>query len=60
MATLKIDDKEYNIEELSEQAKATITSIQFVKSEIQRIEAQLAVYKTAEAGYLQAIKKELG
>ena len=59
MATIKIDDKEYNLDELSEQTKATINSLQFVKSEMQMLEARIAVYKTAEAGYLQAIKKEL-
>ena len=59
MSTIKIDDKEYNIDELSEKTKATINSLQFVKSELQRLEANIAVYKTAEAGYLQAIKKEL-
>ena len=59
MATIKIDEKEYDTETLNEKAKATIISLQFVNTELKRLEAQVAVYKTAEAGYLTSLKNQL-
>ena len=35
------------------------TLLQFVQAEIKRLEAQIAVFKTAEVGYTNALKKEL-
>ena len=60
MSTITIDGTEYDTEFLSDSAKAQVSSLQFVKAELQRLEAQIAVYRTAEAGYAQALKQELG
>lgn len=60
MPTITIDDNEYDINSLSEAAKAQVVSLQFVQAELQRLEAQTAVYRTAEAGYAKALKQELG
>ena len=60
MATFKIDGIDYDTDNLSEEAKAQVTSLLFVRNELTRIEAQRAVYKTAEAGYANALKAELG
>lgn len=60
MATINIDGNEYDINSLSEAAKAQVVSLQFVQSELQRLEAQVAVYRTAEAGYAKALQQELG
>ncbi len=59
MATITIDGKEYDSEEMSDEAKNQVTSLQFVKNEIVRLQAQLAVYKTAEVGYVKALKDNL-
>jgi hypothetical protein len=59
MATITIDGTEYDTDKLSEAAKAQVVSLQFVQTEIQRLEAQIAVYKTAEAGYAKALQNEL-
>ena len=59
MATITIDGTEYDTDKLSEAAKAQVVSLQFVQKEIQRLEAQIAVYKTAEAGYAKALQNEL-
>lgn len=60
MSTITIDGIEYDTEFLSDSAKAQVSSLQFVNAELQRLEAQIAVYRTAEAGYAQALKQELG
>ena len=59
MATIKIDDVEYDSDNLSEKAKAQVVSLQFCQAEINRIKSQLAVYQTAAAGYTSALKSEL-
>ena len=60
MATITIDGVEHNTDTFSESAKAQVLSLQFVQAELQRLEAQIAVYKTAEAGYAKALQQELG
>jgi len=59
MPEITIDDKKYNSEDLSEQAQKSLVSLQFVKTEIQRLEAQISVCKTAQAAYTQALKSQL-
>ena len=60
MATITIDGKEYNTDTLSDAAKGHVLSLQFVQAELQRLKAQTAVYRTAEAGYAKALQQELG
>ena len=40
MPTIKIDNKEYDVDSLSNEAKAQLGSIQFVDNEIARLQAQ--------------------
>ena len=56
MPSITIDDKEYNLDDLSNQAKEQLASIQFVQSEIKKLDGQMAVYKTAAAAYTSALK----
>ena len=59
MANIKIDDKEYDMDDLSQSAKEQLASIQFAQGEIKKLEGQIAVYKTANAAYTAALKEEL-
>ena len=59
MATLTLDDKTYDIDTLSDTAKAQAASLRFVTTEIERHKAQLAVLQTAYSAYVSALKKEL-
>ncbi len=59
MAILKIDNKEYALESLSEECKAQLASIQFVEQELVRLQAKAAALQTAKAAYLQALKNSL-
>lgn len=59
MATIKIDDVEYNTDDLSENAKAQVASLQFVQAEINKLKSQLAVCQTAATAYTTALKSEL-
>ena len=59
MPNITIDGKQYDLDELSENAKKQLANLQFVQSEIQKIEANMAVYKTAAASYTAALQNEL-
>ena len=59
MPNITIDDKEYNLDEMSDNAKNQLASLQFVQSEMRRLESQIAVYKTAASLYTNALKNEL-
>ena len=59
MPTIKIDNKEYDLDTLSDECKAQLASIQFVEQELARLQAQAAVLQTAKAAYLQGLQKSL-
>jgi hypothetical protein len=59
MATIRIDNKDYNLDTLSDECKAQLASIQFVEQELSRLQAQAAALQTAKAAYLQALQKSL-
>jgi hypothetical protein len=60
MTIIKIDDKDYDTETLSDEAKSQIQSIQFVDQEIARLNAQAAVMQTARIAYAKALNDALG
>ena len=57
--TVRIDDVDYNIDELSEEAKKLITTLQFVDQQLNQLQNEFAVSDTARIGYLNALQKEL-
>jgi len=59
MATINIDGKDYDLDNLNEKAKQQVNSLQFVQAEIRKLEGQIAVFKTAAASYTSALKQEL-
>ena len=59
MATLNIDGREYESEDLSKVATDSLVSLKFVQGEIKKLEATIAVYKTAEAAYARGLKEAL-
>ena len=59
MATLTINEKSYDIDKLSDDAKAQIINLQFVDAELARLSATAAVFQTARTGYLNALKPHL-
>ena len=59
MPNITIDGKEYDLDDLNENAKMQLANLQFVQAEIKRLEANLAVYKTAASTYSNALKNEL-
>ena len=59
MAKIKIDDKEYDTDDMSDNAKAQLASLQFNDAHITRLRNELAIADTARMAYTVALKKEL-
>ena len=59
MAKVTIDGKEYDTDNLSDAVNSQLLSLQYSQNELKRLDAQIAVYKTAIAAYSQALKDEL-
>ncbi len=57
--SITIDEKEYLIESLSDEAKAQIISMRFADQEIQALKHKLALAQTARNAYGVALREEL-
>ena len=59
MAKIKLDDVEYETDEMSDNAKAQLASLQFNEAHINRLRNELAIADTAKIAYVNALKREL-
>jgi hypothetical protein len=59
VAKVSIDNVEYVYDDLSDEAKAQIQSIQYADNEITRLNAQLAIANTAKIAYQNALREVL-
>ncbi len=59
MAKIKLDDVEYDTEDMSDNAKAQLASLQFNEAHINRLKNELAIADTAKIAYVNALKREL-
>ena len=57
--TVKINDKEYKLADLSAEAKAQLTNLRVCDAELQRLKAQIAITETAKAAYGRALEAAL-
>jgi len=57
--TLTIDGAEYNLADLSENARAQVTNLRVTDQEIARLQQQLAIAQTARTAYARALSAEL-
>ena len=59
MAKIKLDDVEYDTDDMSDNAKAQLASLQFNEAHINRLKNELAIADTAKIAYVNALKREL-
>ena len=59
MPNIKIDNKEYDRDTLSDEGKAQLASLQFVEQELARLPSQAAVLQTARVSYAKALQELL-
>ena len=59
MPKFTMDEIEYNSEDLSDNGKAQLASLQFLEAQMQKLQSEIAVYQTARNSYLAALKAEV-
>lgn len=58
-AKLTIDGVDYNVNDLSDEAKAQLQNLRFSQALISRLRGELAVAETGQATYARALKEIL-
>lgn len=59
MATVTIDQVEYDLDDLTEEAKAQLQALQVVDRKLQELQETAAILQTARNAYSQALKQML-
>ena len=59
MPKITVDGIEYNTEDLTENGKAQLASLQFLEVQMNKLKSEIAVYHTARNSYVAALKAEL-
>lgn len=58
-STVTIDGTDYDVTDLSDNARNQVNNLRVTDSEIERLKQQLAIYQTARTAYANALKAEL-
>jgi len=59
MDKITIDGQEFDLTNMSEEAKAQLNNLQFVNEQILQRNNELQIAQTAKIGYSRALKREL-
>jgi hypothetical protein len=59
MPKITVDGIEYNTEDLTDNGKAQLASLQFLEVQMKKLQSEIAVYQTARNSYVAALKAEL-
>ena len=56
---VKLDESVYDVENFSNEAKATLASLQFATTRIQELNNMQAILQRAKNSYVESLKKEV-
>lgn len=59
MPKITIDEIDYNTEDLTDNGKAQLASLQFLEVQMKKLQNEISVYQTARNAYVAALKSEL-
>lgn len=59
MPKITVDGVEYNTEDLTDNGKAQLASLQFLEVQMNKLKNEIAIYQTARNTYVQLLKAEL-
>lgn len=59
MAIIKIDNKDYDTDQLTDEAKNQLANVQLTDQEIKRLQVLLAITQTARNAYAKALTAAL-
>ena len=60
MTKITIDEKDYDVDDLSDEAKAQVVSLNFVDAQLNQLQLKAAAMQTARNAYATALKSLLG
>ena len=56
---IRLDDVEYEVENLSDKAKATLTSLKFATIRMQELNNMQALLQRAKKSYVESLKQDM-
>ena len=56
---IKFNDKEYELEKLSDEARSTLTALEFINTRLNELTNMQALLTKAKSGYIESLKKEV-
>ena len=56
---IKLDNREYEVYDFNDKAKAVVTSLKFVNTRLQELNNMQALLQRAKNSYVDSIKKEM-
>jgi len=56
---IKIDDQEYELDQLTDKAKSILKTLQFVTQHIKELDNMRVILRRAKNSYVSGIKKEM-
>lgn len=59
MPTLRIDDRDYEIEDLNEDTQGKVARMQEIKSQIRSLDLQISELQTVFQAYVNTVKEEI-
>jgi hypothetical protein len=59
MPKITINEIDYNTEDLTDNGKAQLASLQFLEVQMKKLQNEISVYQTARNAYVSALKSEL-
>lgn len=59
MAKVTIDGREYDSDNLSDDAKQQLANVQICEQQVQRLQREIAITQTARQAYIGALKESL-
>ena len=59
MPKIKIDDLEYNTEDLTEKGLEQLRSLQFLETQMLHMQKEITVYQVAQSTYLSKLKAQI-
>lgn len=59
MPKITVDGIEYNSEDLTDNGKAQLASLQFLETQMNKLKSEIAVYQTARNSYVAKLRAEL-
>ena len=59
MPKIKIDDLEYNTEDLTEKGLEQLRSLQFLETQMLHLRKEITVYQVAQSTYLSKLKAQI-